>query len=113
VRGKALFMSRTTRQAVPRDRGDVTITDIGTVFQVTDDAEAGFVDVLVSEGAVDVEAGVQRHGPAGNRARFPRAAGAASVSPIQPGPPLRSTGASRPAGGSNSTANRSARRWRK
>ncbi|MBF5093033.1 iron dicitrate transport regulator FecR [Novosphingobium sp. NBM11] len=85
VRGKALFhVAHDPGKPFRVIVGDVTITDIGTVFQVTDDAEAGFVDVLVSEGAVDVEAGGARTRlVAGNRARFPRAASKAPVSPIQ------------------------------
>lgn len=86
VRGKALFhVAHDPGKPFRVIVGDVTITDIGTVFQVSDDAEAGFVDVLVSEGAVDVEAaGTRTRLVAGNRARFPRAAGAASAPPIQP-----------------------------
>ncbi|WP_292960179.1 FecR family protein [Novosphingobium sp. UBA1939] len=86
VRGKALFhVAHDPGKPFRVIVGDVTITDIGTVFQVSDDAEAGFVDVLVSEGAVDVEAaGARTRLVAGNRARFPRAAGAASAPPIQP-----------------------------
>lgn len=85
VRGKALFhVAHDPGKPFRVIVGDVTITDVGTVFQITDDTDAGFVDVLVREGAVNVEAGsTLTRLVAGNRARFPRAAGNASAPPIQ------------------------------
>lgn len=70
--GRALF--RVTHDAAHPFQvvaGGVTITDVGTVFEVTHDEEAGTVDVIVSEGAVRVAtpAGT-RLLTAGQRARF-------------------------------------------
>lgn len=53
--GRAMF--RATHEPLRPFRvivGDVTITDIGTAFQVFDDEAAGEVEVLVTEGAVRV-----------------------------------------------------------
>lgn len=56
--GKALFRVRHDAAAPFRVTvGDVTITDIGTVFLVDADRDAGTVEVLVSEGMVEVAAG--------------------------------------------------------
>ncbi len=70
--GKALFRVRHDVGAPFRVLvGEVTITDIGTVFQVDADREAGTVEVLVSEGVVDVAAaGRTLRLVAGQRARF-------------------------------------------
>ncbi|NLS27908.1 hypothetical protein S2M10_29100 [Sphingomonas sp. S2M10] len=70
--GKALFRVRHDAAAPFRVTvGDVTITDIGTVFQVDADRAAETVDVLVSEGVVDVAApGGSFRLSAGQRARF-------------------------------------------
>lgn len=79
--GKALFRVRHDAGAPFRVRvGDVTITDIGTVFQVTADRDAGTVEVLVAEGRVAVQSGagtVQL--AAGQRARFALAEGDAAL----------------------------------
>jgi transmembrane sensor len=72
--GKALF------RAVHRpDRpfrvivDDILVTDIGTAFQVIDDAEGNRVEVLVTEGSVRVAyAGGQVDLVAGQRAAFPK-----------------------------------------
>jgi transmembrane sensor len=87
--GRALF--RVTHDAAHPFQvvaGGVTITDVGTVFEVTHDEDAGTVDVIVSEGAVRVTtpAGT-RLLTAGQRARFaargalplPRAVDAATL----------------------------------
>lgn len=70
--GKALFRVRHNAAAPFRVTvGDVTITDIGTVFQVDADRAAGTVEVLVSEGLVQVQsAGRTLRLAAGQRARF-------------------------------------------
>jgi transmembrane sensor len=70
--GKALFRVRHDAAAPFRVTvGDVTITDIGTVFQVDADRAAGTVEVLVSEGLVEVRAaGRTLRLTAGQRARF-------------------------------------------
>jgi len=70
--GKALFRVRHDAAAPFRVIvGDVTITDIGTVFQVDADRAAGTVEVLVSEGLVEVRAaGRTLRLTAGQRARF-------------------------------------------
>ena len=70
--GKALFRVRHDAAAPFRVTvGDVTITDIGTVFQVDADRDNGTVDVLVSEGMVEVAAaGRTLRLAAGQRARF-------------------------------------------
>ncbi|MFD2780392.1 FecR family protein [Novosphingobium pokkalii] len=70
--GRALF--RVTHDAAHPFQvvaGAVTITDVGTVFEVTRDEEAGTVDVIVSEGAVRVATPQgARLLVAGQRARF-------------------------------------------
>ena len=70
--GKALFRVRHDAAAPFRVTvGDVTITDIGTVFQVAADRAAGTVEILVSEGLVDVRAaGRTLRLAAGQRGRF-------------------------------------------
>jgi len=70
--GKALFRVRHDAAAPFRVTvGEVTITDIGTVFQVDADRDSGTVDVLVSEGVVEVAAaGRTLRLAAGQRARF-------------------------------------------
>lgn len=70
--GKALFRVRHDVAAPFRVTvGDVTITDIGTVFQVDADRAAGTVEVLVSEGVVQVATdGRTLRLTAGQRARF-------------------------------------------
>lgn len=70
--GKALFRVRHDAKAPFRVQvGGVTITDIGTVFQVDADRDAGTVDVLVSEGEVQVaSSGRTVRLVAGQRARF-------------------------------------------
>ncbi len=70
--GRALF--RVTHDAAHPFQvvaGAVTITDVGTVFEVSRDEDAGTVDVIVSEGAVDVATpqGTRRL-VAGQRASF-------------------------------------------
>ncbi|MGN7997752.1 FecR family protein [Sphingomonas sp. 22176] len=70
--GKALFRVRHDAAAPFRVTvGDVTITDIGTVFQVDADRAGGTVDVLVREGVVAVAAGGRTlRLTAGQRTRF-------------------------------------------
>lgn len=70
--GKALFRVRHDARSPFRVQvGGVTITDIGTVFQVDADRDAGTVDVLVSEGEVQVaSSGRTIRLVAGQRARF-------------------------------------------
>lgn len=70
--GKALFRVRHDARAPFRVLvGEVTITDIGTVFQVEADRDGGTVDVLVSEGVVQIAAGGRMlRLAAGQRARF-------------------------------------------
>lgn len=70
--GKALFRVRHDDAAPFRVTvGEVTITDIGTVFQVDADRDGGTVEVLVSEGVVEVAAaGRTVRLAAGQRARF-------------------------------------------
>lgn len=70
--GKALFRVRHDAAAPFRVTiGAVTITDIGTVFQVDVDRAAGTAEVLVSEGEVAVAAGGRTlRLAAGQRARF-------------------------------------------
>jgi len=62
---------------------DIVITDIGTAFQVTDDDRSGEVEVLVTEGAVRVDApsgAVELR--AGQKAQFAKsAAGGSMVAP--------------------------------
>lgn len=62
---------------------DIVITDIGTAFQVTDDDRSGEVEVLVTEGAVRVDApsgAVELR--AGQKAQFAKsAAGGSKVAP--------------------------------
>ncbi|WP_179506154.1 MULTISPECIES: FecR domain-containing protein [unclassified Sphingomonas] len=70
--GRALF--RVTHDAAHPFQvvaGGVTITDVGTVFEVTQDEDAGTVDVIVSEGAVRVATPLgTRLLVAGQRGRF-------------------------------------------
>jgi transmembrane sensor len=106
----ALF--RVTHDAAIRSGGGgaVTITDVGTVFEVTRDEEAGTVDVIVSEGAVRV-ATPQGAPPAGggNAPAFP--------APPVPAAPRRPDAATLgrtlgwTKGGSTWMANRSAMPW--
>jgi transmembrane sensor len=79
--GKALFRVRHDPAIPFRVRvGDVTITDIGTVFQVSADRDAGIVDVLVSQGAIEVRRGATTTRlAAGQRARFATDANAAAA----------------------------------
>lgn len=79
--GKALFRVRHDAAAPFRVTvGAVTITDIGTVFQVDADRDAGTVEVLVSEGMVEVHAaGRTLRLAAGQRGRFAMAGGGAPV----------------------------------
>ncbi|WP_294334516.1 FecR domain-containing protein [uncultured Sphingomonas sp.] len=70
--GKALFRVRHDAHSPFRVQvGKVTITDIGTVFQVEADRDTGMVEVLVSEGEVQVaSSGQSVRLVAGQRARF-------------------------------------------
>lgn len=91
--GRALF--RVTHDAArPFEvtAGAVTITDLGTVFEVIEDAASGTVDVMVSEGSVSVAGphGVTRL-VAGQRARFGASAGAARVVAVDPAALSRTT----------------------
>jgi len=91
--GRALF--RVTHDAArPFEvtAGAVTITDLGTVFEVIEDAASGVVDVMVSEGSVSVAGphGVTRL-VAGQRARFGPSAGDARVVAVDPAALSRTT----------------------
>ncbi|WP_260927520.1 FecR family protein [Novosphingobium sp. 9] len=75
--GKALFHA--THNAARPFRvivGNVTVTDLGTVFEVSDDASDGMVDVLVTQGSVRVDSPMgQLTLVTGQRARFAKVAG--------------------------------------
>jgi len=74
--GKALFHAAHNAERPFRVIVDtVVITDVGTIFQVTDDDPSGNVEVLVTQGAVHVESPAgQVDLAAGQRARFSKLA---------------------------------------
>ncbi|WP_213979088.1 FecR domain-containing protein [Sphingomonas sp. dw_22] len=74
--GKVLFRAAHNAQRPFRVMLDgIVITDIGTAFQVTKDDRTQAVEVLVTEGAVRIDAPAGRVDlVAGQRARFPQAA---------------------------------------
>ena len=59
--GRAIFRAaKGDRRPFVVKVGEVTITDIGTEFQVFDDPRSGTIEVLVTEGVVVVDSGAQR-----------------------------------------------------
>ena len=74
--GKALFRAAHDAQRPFRVIVDnIVVTDIGTIFQVSDDDPSGDVEVLVTQGAVRVDSpGGRVDLTAGQRAQFPKLA---------------------------------------
>ena len=73
--GKALFHAAHNAERPFRVIvNDIVITDVGTIFQVSDDDPSGAVDVLVTQGAVRVDSPAGQVGlTTGQHARFPKA----------------------------------------
>lgn len=73
IHGKALFrVAHDSARPFQVNIGDVRVTDVGTVFQITENQATSDVEVLVTEGEVQVVSPAgQTHLSAGMRARFP------------------------------------------